>query len=169
MPKQLVLMRHAKSDWSVSDQKDFDRELNFRGHRDAPKMGARMKLEKGFVPDLVVCSPAARARLTAQYVCEQLPFDEEKVIFEDDIYEASVRTLLRVVNTLDDAHDKVMIFGHNPGLSYFIEYLTKETVGDIPTAAIACLVFELDTWKAVSEATAKLQWYIYPKEGEKES
>lgn len=166
MPKQLVLMRHAKSDWSVSGQKDFDRELNFRGHRDAPKMGARMKLEKGFVPDLVVSSPAVRAKLTAQYVCEQLPYEEDRIMWEDDIYEASVRTLLRVVNNLEDSCEKVLIFGHNPGLSYFIEYLTKETVGDIPTAAVANIVFEFDTWKAVSEATGKLHWYIYPKEGE---
>lgn len=166
MYKQLVLMRHAKSDWSVSGQRDFDRELNHRGHREAPLMGARLKLEKGFIPDKVVSSPAARAKLTAAYVCEQLPFVEENILLEEDVYEASVRTLLRVVNQLEESCQKVLVFGHNPGLSYLAEYLTKQDIGDMPTSAIISITFELESWGLVSEGTGKLDWYIYPKDSE---
>ncbi len=166
MPKQLVLMRHAKSDWSIPGQRDFDRELNFRGHRDGPTMGARLKAEKQFVPELVVSSPALRAKLTAQYVCEQIGYPEERIVFEEDIYEASVRTLLRVVNSIEDIYSNVIIFGHNPGFSYFSEYLTKEAIGDLPTAAIICIQFEFDAWAMVSEAAGKVRWYIYPKDKE---
>jgi phosphohistidine phosphatase len=166
MLKQLVLMRHAKSDWSVPGQKDFDRELNSRGHRDAPRMGARIKSEKLFLPQLVVCSPAERAKMTAQYVCEQIGYEFDSIVFDQDVYEASIRTLLRIVNELEDAVDRVMLFGHNPGFSYFSEFLTKKEVGEMPTASAICISFEVDSWAMVSEGTGIQSWYLYPKDGE---
>jgi phosphohistidine phosphatase len=129
-------------------------------------MGARLKMEKQFIPDLVVSSPSVRTKRTAFYVCEQLDYPEENIVYEEDVYEASVRTLLRVVNSLDDKFSNVLLFGHNPGLSYLSEYITKETIGDLPTAAIISLQFDFDSWAMVSEATGRVSWYIYPKDGE---
>ena len=166
MPKYLVLMRHAKSDWSVAGQRDFDRELNVRGHNNAPRMGGRLATELGFSPDLVLSSPATRAKLTAEYVCEQLKYPLEKIVFEEDIYEASVRTLLRLTNELPDGADKILIFGHNPGLTYFAEFLTKKEINNIPTSGIVCIKFEIDTWKMVSEGLGNLEWFVYPKDAE---
>lgn len=166
MAKHLVLMRHAKSDWSESSQRDFDRELNFRGHRDAPRMGARLAQEKAIVPDLVISSSALRAKLTALYVCEQLKYPEDQILLEDDIYDASVRTLLRVVNELDDNKHSVLLFGHNQGLTYFAEALTKAEIGNIPTAGVVSIHFEIDSWKMVSEGLGRLEWFIYPKDSD---
>lgn len=166
MTKQLVLMRHAKSDWSNSGQRDFDRELNTRGNRDAPRMGGRLAQEQNFIPDLVLSSPAIRAKRTAEYVCEQLKWNEDAIVYEPDIYEASLRTLLRIVNELDDQYDKVILFGHNPGLTYFTEFLTKNVINNLPTAGIVSIKFDIDTWKMVSEGLGQLQWFIYPKDHE---
>jgi phosphohistidine phosphatase len=63
----LSLLRHAKSSWSDAHAKDIERPLNERGERVAPRMGAFMA-RQGIVPDLVLCSPAARARRTLDLV-----------------------------------------------------------------------------------------------------
>jgi phosphohistidine phosphatase len=162
MVKTLIFMRHAKSDWSIGGQKDFDRTLNNRGLGDAPRMGRRL-LELGVKPDLVLSSPAVRAKTTAEYVSEQLGYNIDTIIYDDEIYEASVRSLLAVVNKIEDNVHSVVIFGHNPTHTYLAEYLTKEAIGNIPTAGAVCIEFELDSWKLVSEATGKMKWFEYPK------
>lgn len=162
MGKTLIFMRHAKSDWSIAGQKDFDRTLNNRGLGDAPRMGRRL-LEIGVKPDMVVSSPAVRAKTTAEYVCEQLGYNIDSIVYDDEIYESSVRSLLGIVNKLDDQYNNVIIFGHNPTHTYLAEYLTKEAIGNIPTTGAVCIDFDLDSWQHVSEATGKMRWFEYPK------
>jgi phosphohistidine phosphatase len=162
MGKLLILIRHAKSDWSDVGQKDIDRELNRRGHSDAPRMGRKLA-EMNLKPDLIVSSPSRRTTLTTQYICEQLSYPLENVDFQEDIYEASVRTLLRLVNELDNSLQTVFIVGHNPGFTYFSENLTGKEIGNIPTCGIVELAFELEDWALVSQNTATLKSFIYPK------
>ena len=69
MKRTLVLIRHAKSSWSNPGEADFERPLNDRGERDAPRMGARLK-ELKIKPDLIVCSPAKRAKQTAKRIAD---------------------------------------------------------------------------------------------------
>jgi phosphohistidine phosphatase len=162
MTKTLLLIRHAKSDWSIQGQKDFDRELNQRGHTDAPRMGAKL-FEMGIKPELVVSSPAQRTKLTAEYICEQVKYPVEKIEYNEEIYEASVRTLLKVVNELDDIYSMVAIVGHNPGFSYLAEYLTGAVIGSLPTCGIVELSFDFNKWSLASQNTASMKCFIYPK------
>jgi len=163
MGKTLIFMRHAKSDWSVAGQKDFDRTLNNRGLGDAPRMGRRL-FELGIKPDLIVSSPAIRAKTTAEYVAEQLHYDIDEIVEDKEVYEASVRSMLAVVNGLDDTKNCILIFGHNPTHTYLSEYLTKEAIGNIPTAGAVCIDFEFDSWSLVSQSTGKMRWFEYPKQ-----
>ena len=162
MSKSLFLVRHAKSDWSDPGQKDFDRELNSRGVIDAPKMGRKL-FDMGVKPDIILCSPALRAKLTCEYVTEQLKFDEDKIVYDEEIYEASTRSLLNVINNIDDKYQSAMLFGHNPTFTYIAENFTKESLGNIPTCGVVQIDFELDSWKEVSGETGKLKFFIYPK------
>jgi phosphohistidine phosphatase len=162
MGKTLIFMRHAKSDWSIAGQKDFDRTLNNRGLGDAPRMGRRLS-EIGIKPDLVISSPAVRAKTTAEYVSEQLKYDIDKIVYDPEVYEASVRSLLVVVNNISDQYNCVIIFGHNPTHTYLAEYITKEAIGNIPTSGAVCIEFEFDSWKLISEGTGKMKWFEYPK------
>ena len=162
MAKTLIFMRHAKSDWSVPGQKDFYRILNNRGLGDAPRMGRKL-LELGVKPDLIVSSPAERAKATAEYVGEQLSYPLDAIVLDPEVYEASVRSLLVVVNALEDKFSNVIIFGHNPTHTYLAEYLTQEAIGNIPTAGAVCIEFELDSWSLVSANTGKMKWFVYPK------
>jgi phosphohistidine phosphatase len=162
MLKTVIFMRHAKSDWSMAGQKDFDRPLNTRGFTDAPQMGRKL-FEMGVKPDLIMSSPALRAKMTAEFVAEQLKYETDKIVFEEDMYESSTRTLLGFINNLDDQLHCVMLFGHNPTHSYLAEYLTKTEIGNIPTAGVVCVEFEIDSWKEISEGLGKMKWFLYPK------
>ena len=64
--KTVLILRHAKSSWSKPGLADIDRPLNKRGKRDAPRMGAVLH-EQDLVPDLILSSPARRARKTLRY------------------------------------------------------------------------------------------------------
>jgi len=162
MPKILILVRHAKSDWSVAAQKDIERVLNERGHRDAPRMG-KILADKQLKIDAFISSPADRAKLTARYFVEQFKVAEENIIINENLYEASARVWMNEVNELDNQLNTVVMFGHNPGISYFSEYVTKEELGEIPTCAIVAISFDVEDWKLVTGNAGKLIFYDYPE------
>ncbi len=166
--KQLVLIRHAKSEESNAGTKDFDRSLNPRGFSDAPKMGLRLR-ELSEAPQFVISSPAERARLTAQFILEQVGFDGDHIQWEEEVYEASARVLMNIVNGISEEYDTVWMFGHNPGFTYLAEYLTSEAIGNIPTCGVYAMTFEVATWAEVSQHTAVKKFYIYPKDEEGDS
>ncbi len=62
--KTLYILRHAKSTWTDANLSDFERPLNERGVKTAPFMGELMA-KKNFQPDLILSSPAQRAKQTA--------------------------------------------------------------------------------------------------------
>ncbi|TAG51832.1 MAG: histidine phosphatase family protein [Cytophagales bacterium] len=160
MPKKLILVRHAKSDHSTG-LKDFDRPLNAEGHRVAPRMGNTFA-QKNIPFDAIISSPALRAKTTADYFAEQLKYDFDKIILNENIYEASVRVLLNEICALDDKLSTVLLFGHNPGFSYLAESLTKAEIGDMPTCAVIIINFETNTWKDVAQGSGFLFEFDYP-------
>ena len=165
MVKKLVLVRHAKSDWSDASVKDFDRALNNQGYQDAPRIGNRLN-KMGVKPDIIFSSSALRTRMTSEFICEQIGYDVDKVVYEDELYETSVRTLLNFINQIDNKYDTVMMFGHNPTYTYIAEALSGEAIGNVPTCGALSLTFEIGSWAEVSAGIAKLEWFIYPKDGQ---
>lgn len=162
MSKNIILVRHAKSDWSNPGQKDFDRMLNQRGLVDAPRMGnelAKLNLN----PTLIISSPAARTKATAEYIAEQLKYDTDTIEFIEDLYEASSRNVLSAINQLDNRHETVLICGHNPTFTHIAEYFTKEDIGNIPTCGMVHISFDVDDWTKISDQTGTLKSFIFPK------
>lgn len=160
MAKQLLLVRHGKSDWGNLDLKDFDRPLNKRGKENAPEMAERL-INRGFKIDQIVSSPAKRAKSTAKYFAEAYNIDQ--IQFEEAIYEASFSTLLKVVNNLNDSADNVIMFGHNPGFTDFANELSDADIYNIPTAGMVLISFPFDSWQMVSKGTGELLFFDYPK------
>lgn len=160
--KYLTLIRHSKSDWSVMGLNDFERSLNRRGETDALKMGKKLK-ELNLKPNKIYCSSAVRTTRTAELLVEQLDYLLGEVNYSDDLYEASVRTLLGFVNQLNDQFHDVTIISHNPAITYLAEYLTGEALGHVPTTGVVRMSFGFDEWKLISEKTAELVYFIYPK------
>ncbi len=162
--KQLIMVRHAKSDWGDFNLKDFDRPLNARGHKNAPEMAKRL-VDKKLAPHLIVSSPALRALTTAKYFAAAWQIKPELIKTELSIYEAPIKNLLKVVSDLDNQHDKVALFGHNPGLTDLLHYLTGEYIGNMPTCSVAVIEFPFDDWKMISGSTGNLVLFDYPKSG----
>ena len=139
-------MRHAKSDWSTGVE-DFARPLNKRGFRDAEKMGVWLKKQK-LDPDVIVSSPAKRAKQTMQIVHESFGKDAPAINWDDRIYEAGLDDLLNVVTKFSKNAKCLMLVGHNPGLDHLVNHLSKSRPPRtnngklMTTAAIAVMRFE---------------------------
>ena len=158
--KKLYLIRHAKSSWKDLSLDDYQRPLNKRGKRDAPFMGELLK-KKGISPDLILASPALRAKITAETIAEKLNASE-KLMFNEDIYEASSSTLKSIITQVDDNCSTLFLVGHNPGLNMLAEYFV-EFDRNIPTSGILEIEFECARWRDVSAANATLLCFEYPK------
>ena len=135
MAHTLVLLRHAKSDWS-GDEADIDRPLADRGRRQAPKAGRWLAAGVGDV-DLVVVSPAVRARSTWKLASAELAVPPRSRL-DDRVYAASADVLLGVVRELPEDVDTVVVVGHNPGLEELVPLLTGKRV-PMPTSGIAVI------------------------------
>jgi phosphohistidine phosphatase len=160
--KTLYLVRHAKSSWEDHSLDDFDRPLNERGKRDAPFMGKKL-LERGLKPDVVVSSPAKRAKKTAIKVCHELGIDKSAILFKDKIYATSVQTLLNVLGKLPNAAQHAMLFGHNPELTALSNYLCDYVIHNIPTTGVVGIEFQVSSWAQVSAGKGKFLFFDYPK------
>ena len=159
----LTLIRHAKSSWDHPELSDFERPLNERGRRDAPRMAARLARDLP-APDLLLSSPATRALTTARSFAEALEVEFARIRIESRIYEASRKTLLELATTLPDTAGHVLVFGHNPGLSELAHTLADCPFDEMPTCAIVHLRIEGKYWKSLA-GKGKLLAYLYPKDG----
>jgi phosphohistidine phosphatase len=159
--KNLLLLRHAKSDWDDPSLRDFDRPLAARGERDAPKIGKALR-KRGPVPDLIVSSPAARAKETIEAVARAARFGLE-IQFNEAIYDASSPELLKLIRLLPDDSSCVLMVGHNPGFEDLVGRLSGSHER-MPTAALACIQFQIDNWKDVNDGEGKLAWLLTPKQ-----
>lgn len=148
----LVLLRHAKSDWS-GDQADLARPLAKRGRRQAPDAGRWLATHiNGF--DLAVVSPATRARSTWDLVAAELDTPPPTRI-DDRVYAAPDRELLAVVRELPDDLRTVVLVGHNPGLEDLVSTLTGEPV-PMRTAALAVITVP-GPWSTAGQQPAVLR------------
>jgi phosphohistidine phosphatase len=160
--KKLLLIRHAKSSWDDISQKDFDRPLNDRGHRDAPKMAKRL-LKDDISIDALVSSPAVRAITTAEYFAEAYGIKKKQVMNEPVLYLADPKVFFDVIARIDDDHKTVAIFSHNPGITEFANRLCPTRVDDMPTCAIFAVKADIKSWKDFEASEKKFWFFDYPK------
>ena len=160
--KTLYLVRHAKSSWDFPELADIDRPLNSRGAKNAPQMGKRLR-QKGIKPDLLLSSPANRAITTALEIAKEIGYPIEAVMRSRDVYHADERELLRIVRQQDNKHSSLMLFGHNPGFTWFANFLTGEHIDNIPTAGIVAITLDCDSWQDANNKLGKLDFFDYPK------
>lgn len=159
--RTLYLLRHAKSSWKDVTLPDFERPLKDRGRKAAKRIGKYLTREKLTDP-LVVCSPAVRTRETADIVLKYANLRVE-VRFEERIYEASLRDLVQIVAEIPDDKQVAIMIGHNPGFEELLAYLTGEG-RRMPTAALAKINFDVESWKEIKEDQGTLEWFITPRE-----
>jgi phosphohistidine phosphatase len=159
--KTLLLLRHAKSDWHDPGLKDFDRPLNKRGQKAAPAVGNFLKQQK-VKPQLILSSPAERARQTTSLVMESARLRVD-LRYDERLYGASLERLLEVLSQIEDTAAVVMMVGHNPGLEELLEHLTGDGQR-MPTATLACLNLNIEKWGKVKEKSGVLEWLVKPRD-----
>ncbi len=161
--RRLTLVRHAKSDWSLPGQEDWDRVLNKRGQQDAPEMARRLRSRK-LRPDLILTSPAVRALTTASIMARELKVPAEHIGQDERLYLAERAQLLEVVHELGGTAGHVMVFGHNPGITEFANRLSAgEHIDNMPTCAVFTAVFALEDWSALDWGTGQEAEFDYPR------
>jgi phosphohistidine phosphatase len=167
--RRLMLLRHAKSDWSKPGQRDHDRVLAARGREAAPRIGKYMATHD-LVPELVVCSTAVRARQTWDLVAEALKA-APTVLHDERIYENRPDTLLGVIRETEPGVHVLMLVGHNPSFHGLAEILcaTGDTESrqrlreKFPTAGLAVIDFATDAWDRVHPHSGRLDRMISPR------
>lgn len=172
---RLMLFRHAKSSWTDPGLDDQDRPLNPRGAKAAPLIGRFMRTHK-LEPELVLCSPARRARESWKLASAELR-SAPRLLMEDALYDfGNGGRILETVRVRADTAKSVMVVGHNPS----IERLAQRLVGKgdaklrkrlnekYPTGALAVITFEAAAWGDVEDGKGTLASFTRPRDLTKE-
>lgn len=144
--KQLILLRHAKSDWYSEANTDHDRPLNDRGRRDAPRVGKWLS-QNGYRPEYILCSSAERTRQTLSLLIHGSGWEDIPTELSRDLYHAGESSLTERIATGFSYCDALMVVGHNPGMDLlvmqFCPQIESSTNGKLmTTAACAVIGFE---------------------------
>ncbi len=161
--KRPTLVRHAKSDWSLAGQHDWDRTLNKRGQRDAPEMARRLRARK-LKPDLILTSPAVRALATASIMAHELRLPVARVRQDERLYLASAPELLAVIRELGGEAAHLMVLAHNPGITDCANRLSAgEQIDNMPTCAVFTALFDVADWRELDWGRGRDAEFDYPK------
>lgn len=160
--KTLLILRHAKSSWANTSLSDFERPLNARGKRDAPRIG-RLLRQEALVPELIITSAAERAYTTAEAVALASLYDNT-IHPTRALYHADPEEYLAALNKLGEPYQRVMVVGHNPGIEELVEEITGEWQR-MPTAALAWVELPISDWSELhAGSTGVLRMVWRPRE-----
>jgi phosphohistidine phosphatase len=172
----LMLFRHAKSSWTDPGLDDHDRPLNPRGAKAAPLIGRFMRAQK-LVPDLVLCSPARRARETWKLASTELKA-APRLLVEDALYDfGNGGRILDTVCAKAGTAKSVMVVGHNPSIERLAQRLIgkgdaklrKRLAEKYPTGALAVITFETRDWNGIEDGKGTLAYFVRPRDLAKET
>jgi phosphohistidine phosphatase len=167
--KTILILRHAKSDWSDPYRTDFERPLAKRGLGDAPCMGEVLALFE-CVPDKIISSPAWRAKQTAELVAEACGY-RKSIHWEGSFYGGGSQDLMAVLQCLPDTIERPMLIGHSPTLEETVALLLGHGGGGwnedfpirLPTAGLVCLDVGIEYWADLEPGDGVLRWFLIPK------
>ncbi len=151
--KQLMLMRHGKSDWNYGLD-DFDRPLANRGRADAPKVAQEI-IPILPSPIVIQSSTARRAADTALLVAAHIQYPIDAIIWRDELYTFDEIRLESIVRSLDDDHENVILFGHNEAITNFVNKFGSIYIDNVPTCGFVSLVFEISGWSQLKKGSIK--------------
>ncbi|MEJ6404084.1 SixA phosphatase family protein [Yoonia sp. 2307UL14-13] len=165
MTFRLILIRHAKSSWDDPTADDHDRLLNTRGCQSAKTVGAWMA-ERSYVPQVVLCSDAARTRETAALILPQL-LPAPKLKLSAALYHAAPDTMLDLVSKQDAG--TLAVIGHNPGIGILANALAGQMpdhprFDDYPTCATTVMDFDIGAWRNVGPGKGRVVDFVVPQD-----
>lgn len=159
--KKLFVLRHAKATSNFIGQ-DFDKPLAKRGQTSAPIMAQKI-ISRGIQSPYVLCSGAQRTRQTLNLMNMELKVKENHIEINDQLYLASAAKLLKEIRKTPNSVNELILLAHNPGVSELVNFLSTETISEMPTNGAACILFDEIHWNEINHKKGKLGYFIYPK------
>jgi len=165
--KTVFYIRHAKSSWSDHSLSDHDRPLNNRGNRDAPVMAAALKqlIDLKFTDKNIhiLSSTARRTQETLSYFRDAFKLSSDSISLTKNLYHASEEILVAELFGMSDSIDILLVFAHNPGITYLANQIRNEYIDNIPTCGIFDVAYDTDHWNEIDINNASSSAFIYPK------
>jgi phosphohistidine phosphatase len=166
--RNLLLLRHAKSDWDDPSLADHDRPLAPRGAKAVGRLREYLA-GSGYRPDVVLCSSSRRTVDTLDGIRAALP-KRARIDVVDELYLAGPDTLLQLLRGLDGKVHDAMVIGHNPGLEDLATLLAgsgdaglrAQLAAKFPTGAVAALSFD-GPWADLGEGAARIDALFVPR------
>ena len=159
--KRVILVRHAKSVSYGYDQ-DFDRTLTDRGEDDAYKISQELKRLK-IKPDLIIASPAVRTTQTARIYADALGYTHKAILFEKKLFSGKTpENFLTMLRELQDEKETVIVFGHNPTIYYYLNYLLDDFASDVPTCSTVGIDFNVNSWSDLKRNQGMMAFRYIP-------
>jgi phosphohistidine phosphatase len=163
--KTIYVVRHAKSSWDISDIPDIKRPLLEKGKKRTKKVIDYL-LENGIQVDYIISSHAVRALDTAKILAHALKYQDE-IKIDSHLYFTDGDSIIDQFFDLPDRYKSVMIVGHNPALTDFINHYLDTPIDNLPTSGIVSISFDTGRWDKVPSAAHKVNFVLFPKELEK--
>jgi phosphohistidine phosphatase len=160
--KELIVVRHAKSSWDHAGSADHERPLLEKGKKRLRKIINYLK-EQNVRPDFILTSSALRARETAKYIAMGLGVDRGLVKVDPALYHATAEDLLDQFDDLSDRFCTVMLVGHNPALTNFVNFFLVPSIDWLPTSGMVALQFKAERWDEIRNAPRSVRFVIFPK------
>jgi len=161
MGKTLFIVRHAVAKPTEAGKMDVDRILSSEGLQQSSRLGVYISKK---ITDMsaIVCSNAARAVQTSEQIADQINYDISKIHIDEDLYEASVRILLNKISEFNNDWKEVIVVGHNPVLSYFVEYLTGHHFEGMTAGSMVKISSTVKDWTQIAQDNSSFEYYVSP-------
>jgi phosphohistidine phosphatase len=158
--KSLVLVRHAKSDWSVNTS-DKNRAITMSGKLAIQNVASIYEdnIEKEVH---IWCSTAKRATETALIFCKTKAIDINRIEFSESLYTFNASELENSIKKCPNHINKLILFGHNEAITNFVNKFGDNYIFNVPTAGLVFLQFETDNWEKINKG--RITKKIFPKE-----
>jgi phosphohistidine phosphatase len=158
--KKLILIRHGKSSWDLPVV-DKERPLAHRGIKDAYLMSEKIQ---SYIPNSYVfwSSTAKRAGETAKIFAQNMRLPDDLIVYKDSLYTFDDRELQNEIKKCEDSYDNLIVFGHNPAITDFVNEFGNIYIDKIKTCGFVSIVFNQNNWSAITRGT--VQKIIFPKD-----
>lgn len=151
--KQLLVVRHAKAETGEGD--DHSRALTVEGHQNATELGQVIK-DAQIWPQLVLVSTALRAQQTMDDIAKTLVHEKMKVQKAENLYQGRLYDVLKLIESVDNTIDTLMLVGHNPIFAELINYVGEEQIDQFAPCGACLLTFAMEQWTDLESVKAKL-------------
>ncbi|MEC9376333.1 MAG: histidine phosphatase family protein [Pseudomonadota bacterium] len=162
MPLRITLLRHAKSSQDYIGANDFFRPLNKRGEEESRLMGKLLKKKK-YKPEVIFSSKAERTKITAKNFAEELGLKSKYIHLKEDMYLASAQSLLNMSIKISANYKNIMLVGHNPGITDFINLVSDAQIQNLPTCGIVSILLKSNEWRDLLQPNSEIDWSLCPK------